>query len=170
MTCVRQARLDRLAATGRDGKRRRRIALENKAGSGASQTVHRRGIHPSALKMVAMQFVSEPISYPTSRPKKSASTPPTRSAWPAMLTRAELCDYLGVSWSTLKGVLTVRPVDLGASVVRYSRAQIDDWIKTRPSRVKGGDRPLVEVVVDEPVPDERLASLDRVRQRAARRG
>jgi predicted DNA-binding transcriptional regulator AlpA len=171
MTCVRQARRDRLAATSPDGKRRRRIVLANKAPkSGESHPIHAGGIHPSAWKTVAMQFVSEPISYPTSRPEKPASTPPTRPDWPAMLTRAELCDYLGVSWSTLKAVLTVRPVDLGASVVRYSRAQIDEWIKTRPPRVKGGDRPLVEVVVvDETVPDERFASLERARQRATRR-
>lgn len=117
---------------------------------------------PSVLETVAIQFVSGPVSV------KPTPTQPTRPGWPAMLTRAELCDYLNVSWSTLKGTLTVHPIDLGASVVRYSRAQIDAWIETRPPKIRGG-RPLIEAPQNEPVPDERLTALERVRRRADRR-
>ena len=54
--------------------------------------------------------------------------------WPLLLNRDELCEYLGASWRTLKNVLTVRPVDMGANVIRYSRVQIDDWVATLPPR------------------------------------
>lgn len=119
-------------------------------------------VRPSVLETVAIQFVSGLVS------PKQTPTPRNRPDWPAMLSRAELCDYLGVSWSTLKGTLTVHPIDLGASVIRYSRAQIDDWIKTRPPRIKGGSRPLIEDVSIESIPDERLTALERVRRRADR--
>ena len=56
-----------------------------------------------------------------------------------MLTRTEVCEYLGLSWRTLKNVLTVQPVDMGASVVRYNRKQIDAWVEARPAR--GSERP-----------------------------
>ena len=125
-------------------------------------------VQPAALELVAIQFMSGPIAPPSADPANPVPTAPALPYWPAMLTRAQLCQYLGVSWSTLKGVLTVRPVDLGASVVRYSRAQIDDWIATRPPRVKGGHQPLLEVVTDGSVQDERLTSLERVRRRAGR--
>lgn len=120
-------------------------------------------VRRSVLETVAIKFVSGPVS-PKQTPILRA-----RPDWPAMLTRAELCDYLGVSWSTLKGTLTVHPIDFGASVVRYSRAQIDDWIKTRPPRIKGGSGPLMEDVQGEPVRDERLTALERVRRRSDRR-
>lgn len=55
--------------------------------------------------------------------------------WPLLLDRGQLCEYLGASWRTLKNVLTVRPVDMGANVIRYSRVQIDEWVATLPPRL-----------------------------------
>lgn len=148
--------------------RNRHLQIDHSApvACGASSNISL--VHPTALETVAVQFISGPIPSRAPVPAKAAPMPPTLPGWPAMLTRAELCQYLGVSWSTLKGTLTVHPIDMGASVVRYSRAQIDDWIATRPPRVKGGHQPLLEVVPDGSVQDERLASLERVRRRAGR--
>lgn len=151
------------------GRQDRRLQLDHRAPVSHSDTISNSAIrHPTALETVAIQFVSGPILSPMSVRAKPEPIPPTLPGWPAMLTRAELCQYLGVSWSTLKGTLTVHPIDMGASVVRYSRAQIDDWIATRPPRVKGGHQPLLEVVTDGSVQDERLTSLERVRRRAGR--
>jgi len=76
-----------------------------------------------------------------------------------MLTRAELGDYLGLSWSTLKHVLTVPPVDLGTSVIRYRRDQIDDWVKSRPPRLGRAAPAPVVPPVERLVPDTRLRAV-----------
>ena len=50
-------------------------------------------------------------------------------AWPILLTREQLCAYLGgLSDVTLRKVCPVPAVDLGANVLRYHRAQIDAWV------------------------------------------
>jgi len=88
--------------------------------------------------------------------------------WPAMLSRDQLCDSLGVSWYTLKGLLTVSPVDLGANVIRYRRDQIDEWVKSRPPRAARGRRTCPEPqapTAETPEQDSRLLALDRARQR-----
>ena len=87
------------------------------------------------------------------------------------MSRAQLCDYLGVSWTTLKAILTVPPVDLGANVVRYRRDQIDEWVKSRPPRRQERDNasPPIQPDRDDPSPDARLSALDRARQRAGGR-
>lgn len=57
-------------------------------------------------------------------------------AWPLLLTREQLCAYLGgLSWSTLAKVLPVAPLDLGANVLRYSRPEIDAWAASLPPRL-----------------------------------
>ena len=57
-------------------------------------------------------------------------------AWPLLLTREQLCAYLGgLSWATLTKVLTVAPLDLGANVLRYSRPQVDAWAASLPPRL-----------------------------------
>lgn len=118
----------------------------------------------NALQRVAVQFVSGPI--PLASP-----SPPTLPNWPAMMSRAQLCDYLGVSWTTLKAILTVPPVDLGANVVRYRRDQIDEWVKSRPPRrqERANPSPPIQADRDESSPDARLSALDRARQRAGGR-
>lgn len=97
-------------------------------------------------------------------------------AWPQLLTKDQLCAYLGgLSWDTVKKILPVAPLDLGANVLRYNRAQIDAWIARCPPRGQGRlqDSPAGEqdaapeaaaaVDVDG---DRRVASLDRARRRA----
>lgn len=57
-------------------------------------------------------------------------------AWPLLLTREQLCAYLGgLSWPTLAKVLPVAPLDLGANVLRYSRPEIDAWAASLPPRL-----------------------------------
>lgn len=98
-------------------------------------------------------------------------------AWPLLLTREQLCAYLGdLSWETVKKVLTVAPVDLGANVLRYRRPEIDAWVDSRPARgervlpVEGstGQGEANDAVEAPPTfgEDRKVASLDRVRLRA----
>lgn len=83
-----------------------------------------------------------------------------------MLSRDQLCNYLGVSWSTLKSILTVPPVDLGAKVIRYRRDQIDEWVKSRPP-LQGRMPSTLQALAPEPAaPDARLRALERARERA----
>lgn len=50
-------------------------------------------------------------------------------AWPILLTREQLCAYLGgLSDVTLRKVCPVPAVDLGANVLRYHRAHVDAWV------------------------------------------
>lgn len=93
--------------------------------------------------------------------------------WPAMLSRTQLCLYLGVSWATLKGVLTVRPVDMGASVIRYRRDQIDEWVRSRPQRAAKALGPTPEPQgppAETPEQDARLLALARAKKRLETRG
>jgi hypothetical protein len=116
----------------------------------------------AALRLVAVQFVSGPISV----------TEPSQAAlpdWPAMMTRAQLCGYLGVSWATLKGVLTVAPVDVGANLIRYRRDQVDEWVRSRPPRSQGTSAGNIAVHtehLDSPTMDVRCSALERARRRA----
>ena len=50
-------------------------------------------------------------------------------AWPALLTREQLCAYLGgMSDPTVRKICPVAAVDLGANVLRYRRSEIDEWL------------------------------------------
>lgn len=49
------------------------------------------------------------------------------SIWPALLPRDQLSEYLGLPDHLLAAVCTVMPVDFGAEVFRWSRAQLDLW-------------------------------------------
>lgn len=93
--------------------------------------------------------------------------------WPTLLSRDQLCAYIGVSADTLTRICPVRPLDLGASVVRWSRLQIDDWVPTLPPRLMvahqpSGDTDHVEPAnsLDEVAETRAEAALDRVRARA----
>lgn len=56
-------------------------------------------------------------------------------AWPALLTREQLCAYLGgMSDPTVRKVCPVAAVDLGANVLRYRRSEIDEWLERLHSR------------------------------------
>ena len=55
-------------------------------------------------------------------------------AWPALLSKDVLSAYTGMSKEMLGGVLTVRPLDLGARRILYRRTDIDAWLETLPQR------------------------------------
>ena len=93
--------------------------------------------------------------------------------WPALLSRDQLCAYIGVSADTLTRICPVRPLDLGASVVRWSRLQIDEWVATLPPRLMvagllNRDAPVAPTTLaSEDFAESRgEAALDRVRARA----
>jgi hypothetical protein len=95
-------------------------------------------------------------------------------AWPKLLTREQLCAYLGhICAATLAKVCPVPPVDLGANVVRWNRAQIDAWLDGLPPRLPRGegasqDAPTpaaIEAAVIEPN-DRRLTAVEKARARA----
>lgn len=92
--------------------------------------------------------------------------------WPALLSREQLCAYIGVSASTLVRICPVRPLDLGASITRYSRAHIDEWVATLPPRLMvqrhaGDVRPRTSGLELDTISETRTdAALDRVRARA----
>lgn len=91
--------------------------------------------------------------------------------WPTLLSRDQLCAYIGVGTDTITRICPVRPLDLGANLVRYSRRQIDDWVATLPprlmvaqqSRDHASDTASLHDEVAESRPE---AALDRVRARA----
>jgi len=97
--------------------------------------------------------------------------------WPALLSRDQLCAYVGVAGATITRICPVRPLDMGANVVRYSRAQIDEWVATVPPRLMVSDKQndangaaasaRAQDQVEADVAESRTESaLDRVRARA----
>jgi hypothetical protein len=92
-------------------------------------------------------------------------------AWPALLSREQLCAYAGgISDATLRKVCPVRPVDLGANVLRYRRAEADAWLASLPHR---GALRVVEEGEHDAAPsastDRPSAAVERAKARAAGR-
>lgn len=90
-------------------------------------------------------------------------------AWPAWLSREQLRAYLGgIGDATLRMVCPVAPLDLGNSVVRYRKADVDAWEATLPRRLP---RPAVDeqdvVVIAASANDGPVAAIERARARAA---
>jgi hypothetical protein len=100
------------------------------------------------------------------------TTPGIPESWPLLLTKEQLCAYLGdLSWDTVKKIMPVAPLDLGANVLRYRRPDVDNWIARCPHKtprlpqgdsVPHGDPP---VETAEPGEERRVTSLDKVRRR-----
>jgi hypothetical protein len=61
-------------------------------------------------------------------------------AWPLLLSKQQVCAYLGISAGTLVRVCPIPPVDLGANVVRYNRLQIEAWANALPPRLREAQR------------------------------
>lgn len=100
-------------------------------------------------------------------------------AWPLLLSKEQLCAYIGVSTATLARICPVRPLDLGANVVRYHRAQIEEWVGTLPPRLIGQkpvDLPATSKGVQDESPatsteiaeDRPLNAIERARARASK--
>lgn len=91
--------------------------------------------------------------------------------WPTLLSRDQLCAYIGVGAETITKICPVRPLDLGANLLRYSRRQIDDWVATLPPRLlvvrQVSDDAADAASISKEVAESRTeAALDRVRARA----
>lgn len=123
----------------------------------------------SSVEVVAIDFLSETINLDAFQNSvvRGEVRALNRQRWPLMLTKDQVCEYLGVSWKTLAGILTVSPVDLGASVVRYNRTQIDEWAQARPGR---GNTSLVSAADGaDPASKMRNAAVERARKRTSKR-
>lgn len=118
------------------------------------------------------QALRKRLEPPQHRPTFGAGHPRhVPDTWPALLSRDQLCAYIGVGAETITRICPVRPLDLGANLVRYSRQQVDEWVATLPprlmmSRRAQGDTEEVPVVVEETSETRAEAALDRVRARA----
>lgn len=124
----------------------------------------------STVEVVAIDFLSGTINLDEfqNRVVRGELRALNRQRWPLMLTKDQVCEYLGVSWKTLGGILTVSPVDLGASVVRYNRIQIDEWAQGRPGRGRNTRLGSAADVAD-PASKMRNAAVERARKRGSRR-
>ena len=103
------------------------------------------------------------------------TSPGIPEAWPLLLTREQLRAYLGgMSEPTLAKICPVRPVDLGAQLLRYNRLHIDAWVATLPPRLlqavaSGQDEAAPAApVLDVPV-SRTSDAIERARQRAERK-
>ena len=84
--------------------------------------------------------------------------------------KQQLEAYIGASWATLSRVCPVAPIDIGANLLRFSRAQIDAWVASLPARARKGRLAAISTANSQPEadPDHRAAALARVRERASR--
>ncbi|QIH72659.1 hypothetical protein GYM46_06665 [Brevundimonas mediterranea] len=77
--------------------------------------------------------------------------------------------YLALSWSTISKICTVAPVDVGASVIRYNRLQIDEWVASLPPKAIKNAALVAPTLPDLETEREerRNAALDKVRARTS---
>ena len=122
------------------------------------------------VESVAIQIFSGAIEFGLGETKRlEASEGIGQHGWPLMLSRSQLCVYLGASWPTLKNVLTVRPVDMGANIVRYNREQIDQWAASLPAKDAGLISEVASPADQEMPIDTTAAALARARERGSQR-
>lgn len=119
----------------------------------------------SRLKAVAFHLLPPGKIGQEGRP----SAPP--ASWPLLLTKEQLSAYLTLSWSTISKICTVAPVDLGASVIRYNRFQIDEWVASLPPKTVKQAAPAAPSLPDMEIKSDerRTSALDKVRARTLRR-
>ncbi|MBJ7412505.1 MAG: hypothetical protein JHD15_19400 [Phenylobacterium sp.] len=96
------------------------------------------------------------------------STDGIPETWPALLSRDQLRAYLGgIGDATLRMILPVAPVDLGANVLRYRKSEVDAWVQALGHRLpkpRDGEQdasPAAFTVVDRPT-----SAIERARARA----
>lgn len=90
-------------------------------------------------------------------------------AWPGLMNREQLRAYLGgICDATLRKVCPVAPIDLGANVLRYRKADVDRWLDARPQRSL---RVVEEPAQDAPpaANDRQMSAVERARARAGKR-
>lgn len=126
----------------------------------------------SAIEKVAIRLLS-PLEMDAFFAAKPAQPEVTLMAWPLLLSKRQLASYLGMSGATLSKVCPVAPIDVGANLVRYSRAQIDEWVATLPARYAMERQVVIQradQVPDEAARDRRSDALDRAAARIKRQG
>lgn len=97
-------------------------------------------------------------------------------ARPALLTREQVCAYVGMSADSMSRVCPVAPVDMGVKLLRWRRKDIDASVEGLPSRLLRGGRATTEIDEASPQPfklageERRNGALARASQRALKRG
>ena len=91
-------------------------------------------------------------------------------AWPAWLSREQLRAYLGgIGDATLRMICPVPPIDMGANVLRYRRAEVDAWEASLPHRLPRGQHSEQDATLAAPVANERpTTAIERALARAQR--
>lgn len=119
----------------------------------------------SQLKAVAFHLLPSGQIDQEGRP----SAPPV--FWPLLLTKEQLSAYLALSWSTISKICTVAPVDVGASVIRYNRFQIDEWVASLPPKTIKHAAPAAPSLsnIEAESDERRTSALDKVRARTLNR-
>jgi len=76
-----------------------------------------------------------------------------------------------MSWSTISKICTVAPLDVGASMIRYNRLQIDEWVASLPPKAIKNAALAAPTLPDLETEREerRTSALDKVRARTLRR-
>lgn len=105
-------------------------------------------------------------------------TPVTRShaigavpeAWPLLLTRELVCAYVCMSADTFKRICPVPPISLDAKLLRWRKADIDDWIAGLPVRLAKGETAADNVPAPAQIAGEerRFSAVERAKQRSSR--
>jgi hypothetical protein len=93
--------------------------------------------------------------------------------WPAMMELEMALAYTRLGEDSFRSLLSrhgVRAVDLGNSLVRWRKADIDAMIDRLPLRQPrlGRDSPASSAGADAPIQDPAAAALDRARKRTRR--
>jgi len=97
-------------------------------------------------------------------------------AWPALLTREQVCAYVGMSADSFANACPVAPVILGVRLLRWRRSDIDAWVEGLPNRLMRGASDLsVEIGGAAPQPfklageERRHSAVENAQRRAARK-
>ena len=91
-------------------------------------------------------------------------------AWPLLLTRELVCAYVCMSADTMKRICPVQPIALGAKLLRWRKADIDDWIAGLPVRLAKGEAATDNVPAPAQIAGEerRFSAVERAKQRSSR--
>ncbi|MBS0362733.1 MAG: hypothetical protein JSR98_15255 [Proteobacteria bacterium] len=93
-------------------------------------------------------------------------------AWPALMRLEVACAYLGdICEDTFRKVCPVWPIDMGANVLVYRKAELDAWEASLPHRRPRGLREAADGGQDAPpavANDRPMSPVERARARAKR--
>lgn len=94
-------------------------------------------------------------------------------AWPLWLSREQALAYLGdIAEKTFLKICPVAPVDMGASIIRYRRYELEAWEASLGHRLPRRPASVEDAAPAEPPPaanDRPLSPVQRARARASRK-